>query len=323
MRQVEIKGTGSYVPPKVLKNDFFEKIGSNDAWIYSKLGIKERHVVENETTSDLAYEASKKAIEDAGIALSEIDLIIMATATPDTLVPSSACFVQSKLGLENTPAFDMSAVCTGGLYAMVTAIQFIKSGMYENILVIGADSFSKITDWDRRDSVFFGDGAGAMILSATDENKGFLEYEIFSDGKGKRAFQIPAGGSEMPTSQETLKKGLHYFQMDGKAVFDTATKVLPETIQNTLRRSDVSVDEIRMLVPHQPSIRILQSTAGQIGLPFEKVFTNMDKYANTSGATIPIALDEARKQHDFKSGDHIVFAAVGAGWTWGSALYQF
>ncbi len=321
--KVKILGTGSYVPNNIVKNDFFEKVGSNDQWIQSKLGIKERRIVTDETTSDLAYEAAKRAIENAGINKDEIDLIILATATPDMLVPSCACFVQEKLGLTGTPAFDMSAVCSGGLYAMVTASQFIKSGLYNNVLVIGADTFSKITDWERRDSVFFGDGAGAMILSSSDNDSGFIDYEIFSDGKGKKAFHIPAGGSVEPASEDSVKNKAHYFQMDGQAVYETATKVLPETLQNLFHKNNISVEQIKMLVPHQPSIRILQSTAEQIGLPFERVFTNMDKYANTSGGTIPIALDEAIKQHNFKTGDIIAFAAVGAGWAWGSALYQF
>ncbi len=321
--KVKIMGTGSYLPPKVVDNHYFERVGSNDEWIFSKLGIKERRVVENETTSDLAYKAAQKAIEDAGIDKADIDLIILATATPDMLVPSCACVVQEKLELSNTPSFDMSAVCSGGLYAMVTASQFIQSGMYQNILVIGADTFSNITDWERRDSVFFGDGAGAMILSASEDDSGFLDFEIFSDGKGKKAFHIPAGGSEKPASDKTVKNNQHYFQMDGQAVFETATKVLPETLKNIMNRNNVSVEALKMLVPHQPSIRILQSTAEQIGLPFERVFTNMEKYANTSGGTIPIALDEAIKQENFQKGDIIAFAAVGAGWAWGSALYQF
>jgi 3-oxoacyl-[acyl-carrier-protein] synthase-3 len=323
MNNAYIKGTGSYAPANIVKNDFFESVGSNDAWIQKNLGIKERRISTGETTSDLAAIAGKEAIKNAGLMPLDIDLIILATATPDKLAPSCACFVQEKIEAFNAVAFDISAVCSGALFATTTAVQFIKSGMYKNVLVIGADTFSNITDWNRRDAVFFGDGAGAMVISHTQEDKGFIDFLLHTDGRGKDCWNIPAGGSLLPTSEETLKKGLQYFQMDGPAVFQTAIKVVPESIKALLSKNKVSIEEINWLIPHQPSIRILEEVANRISLPWEKVMTNMDRYANTSGATIPIMLDETLKKNLLKKGDLVLFAAVGAGWTWGTALYKW
>jgi 3-oxoacyl-[acyl-carrier-protein] synthase-3 len=318
-----IKGTGSYLPPKILRNDFFESVGSSDKWIYNTLGIKERRITENETTSDLGYKASLNAIENAELTVLDIDLIIVATATPDRLAPSSACFVQEKLGAKNAVAFDISAVCSGALFATSIGVQFITSGMYKNVLVIGADTFSNIIDWERRDSVFFGDGAGAIVLSQTLEDKGFVEFLLHADGTGKDHFTVPAGGSELPASAKTVENGQHYFQMNGQEVYKTATDVVPKSINKLLKNNDVSVDAIKYMIPHQPSIGILKEIAKKIELPFEKVQTNMDKYANTSGGTIPIVLDEVLRKEKLTSGDLLLFAAVGAGWTWGTALYKW
>lgn len=317
-----IKGTGSYVPPKIVNNDFFEAIGSSDEWIFKNLGIKERRIAVGEVTSDLAYKAGLKALENTGVKPENIDLIIVATSTPDRQAPSTACFVQEKMGAFQAVAFDISAVCSGGLYGIAIASQFIETGMYQNVLVIGADTFSTITDWERKDSVFFGDGAGAILLSATTENKGFFAFDLHADGRGKYHFNIPAGGSELPASEETLKEKLHYFQMNGKEVFETATRVLPETINEILAANQLTTNDVDLVIPHQPSIRILQETARKVNIPFEKVMTNMDKYANTSGGTIPIVLDETYKSGKIQPGNLLLFAAVGSGWTWGSALYR-
>ena len=318
-----IKGTGSYAPKNVVKNDFFESVGSSDKWIYENLGIKERRISTGETTSDLAYQAGLIAIQDAGLKPQDIDLIIIATATPDRLAPSCACFVQEKLKASNAVAFDISAVCSGALFATATAVQYIKSGMYKNVLVIGADTFSTITDWNRRDAVFFGDGAGALVLSHTTQDKGFQDFILKTDGTGKEHFTIPAGGSEKPTSIDTLSSGEHYFKMNGSQVYKTAIDVVPKCIDEILSKNNCSIDQIKYLLPHQPSIRILQEVARRVGLPFEKVKTNMDRYANTSGGTIPIILDETLKENTFETGDLLLFAAVGAGWTWGTALYKW
>jgi len=318
-----IKGTGSYAPKNVVKNDFFESVGSSDKWIYENLGIKERRISTGETTSDLAYQAGLIAIQDAGLQVEDIDLIIIATATPDRLAPSCACFVQEKLKASNAVAFDISAVCSGALFATATAVQYIKSGMYKNVLVIGADTFSTITDWNRRDAVFFGDGAGALVLSNTTQDKGFQDFILKTDGTGKEHFTIPAGGSEKPASNDTLASGEHYFKMNGSQVYKTAIDVVPKCIDEILSKNNCSINQIKYLLPHQPSIRILQEVARRVGLPFEKVKTNMDRYANTSGGTIPIILDETLKENTFETGDLLLFAAVGAGWTWGTALYKW
>lgn len=322
MKNAYIKGTGSYTPPKVLKNDFFEAVGSSDEWIFKNLGIKERRIVDGEVTSDLAAKAALKALEDTDVQPRDVDLIIVATSTPDRQAPSTACFVQEKIGAPNAVAFDISAVCSGGLYGLAIGSQFIRTEMYKNVLVIGADVFSSITDWSRKDSVFFGDGAGAILLSGTDEDKGFGKFILHADGTGKMHFNIPAGGCEIPASEETLKNGQHYFEMNGKEVFNTATRVLPEVINEVLNEEKITADDVDWVIPHQPSIRILQKVAEEVNIPFEKVMTNMDKYANTSGGTIPIVLDETYRSGKIKPGDTLLFAAVGSGWTWGAALYK-
>ena len=323
MANAYIKGTGSYAPKNVVKNDFFESVGSSDKWIYENLGIKERRISTGETTSDLAYQAGLIAIQDAGLKAQDIDLIIIATATADRLAPSCACFVQEKLKATNAVAFDISAVCSGALFATATAVQYIKSGMYKNVLVIGADTFSTITDWGRRDAVFFGDGAGALLLSDTKEDKGFVDFLLHTDGTGKDHFTIPGGGSEKPSSEQTLKNNEHTFRMNGPQVYKTAIDVVPKCIDQLLEKNNCDIAQIKYLLPHQPSIKILQEVARRVGLPFEKVQTNMDKYANTSGGTIPIILDETLKNNTFETGDLLLFAAVGAGWTWGTALYKW
>ena len=253
----------------------------------------------------------------------ESDLVVLATATADRLAPSCACFVQEKLAAKNAVAFYISAVCSGALFAIATGVQFIKSGMYKNVLVIGADTFSNITDWSRRDAVFFGDGAGAILLSDTSEDKGFIDFILHTDGTGKDHFTIPAGGYETPTTQESIDKGQHFFQMNGHEVFKTAIEVVPKCISEILTNNNRTVDEIKFLLPHQPSIKILEEIAKRINMPFEKVKTNMDRYANTSGGTIPIILDETFKNNELEKGDLLLFAAVGAGWTWGTGLYKY
>lgn len=325
IRNVKIDGTGSYVPDYILTNEEISKrVHTTPEWIYENLGIRERRIAStDQCTSDLAAEAGLKAIADAGLRVEDIDLIIVATATPDRLAPSTAVIVQDKIKAYNAVAFDISAVCSGFLFGMSVAAQFISSHVYDHVLVIGADTFSRIVDWDRRDCVFFGDGAGAAILSAGENTEGFLAFRLYSNGEGKNNFTIPGGGSEFPASKETLEQNLHSFQMNGKAVYDTAVKVLPEAIMKVLEDVGLTVSQVNYMVPHQPSIRILRKTAETLGLPFERVMTNMDKYANTSGGTIPILLDELNKAGTLKKDDIILFAAVGSGWTWGSAVLRW
>ena len=326
VKNVKIIGTGSYIPETIYTNQYLETIiPTNDAWIRENLGIKERHIVaDNETTSDLAAQAAIRAVQDARLTVDDIDLIIVATATPDRKAPSTAAIVQDKIKAYNAAAFDISAVCSGFLFAMSVGSQYIASGVYNHVLVIGADTFSRIIDWERRDAVFFGDGAGAAVLSAANVTEGFLAYRLYTDSSNKKfGFTVPAGGSELPINEEALAKRLQYFQMDGRAVFDSAVSVLPKAISQVLADTGLSIEDIDLMIPHQPSIKILRKTAEIIGLPFEKVMTNMDKYANTSGGTIPILLDEVRKSGKIKSGNIILFAAVGSGWTYGAAIIKW
>lgn len=325
VRNVKIIGTGSYVPEKIFTNKYLETlVNTSDSWIQENLGIKERRIAgDNQSTSDLASEAALNAIKDSGLNKDHIDLIIVATSTPDRLAPSTAAIIQDKIEAYNAVAFDIAAVCSGFLYAMSVASQFIAAGVYDNVLVIGADTFSKITDWSRRDAVYFGDGAGAAVISSGNVNEGFLAFRLYTDGRGKWNFTIPAGGSEMPSTIKTVSNGLHYFQMNGKAVYETGTEVLPIAINQVLKDTGLTINDISYLIPHQPSIRILQKTAEIIGLPWEKVLTNMDRYANTSGGTIPILLDEVNKAGKLHKGDTIMFAAVGSGWTYGAAILKW
>ena len=325
VRNVKIIGTGSYVPEKIITNEELEKmVPTNSKWIEENLGIKERRIAaKNEATSDLAAKAGAQAITDSGLSKNDIDLIIVATATPDRLAPSTAAIVQDKLHTYNAVAFDIAAVCSGFLYGMSVATQFVAAGVYDNVLVIGADTFSRIVDWTRRDAVFFGDGAGAAVISHGNVNEGFLALRLYTDGRGKFNYTVPAGGSEMPASEDTISKGLHFFQMNGRAVYETGTEVLPRAIMQVLKDTGLSIHDIDYLIPHQPSIKILQKTAEILDLPWEKVMTNMDKYANTSGGTIPILLDEVKKAGKLKKGNNILFAAVGSGWTYGAAILKW
>jgi 3-oxoacyl-[acyl-carrier-protein] synthase-3 len=326
IRKVKIIGTGKYLPEQIYTNEYLESIvNTNSDWIFDNLGIRERHIaLKNQSTSDLAAKAALQAIEDAKIDKNDIDLIIVATATPDRLAPSTACIIQDKIQAYNAVAFDIAAVCSGFLFALSIGSQFIASGVYDKVLVVGADTFSKIIDWKRRDAVFFGDGAGAAILTHSDDyDEGFLAFRLYSDGRGKWNFTVPAGGSEMPASEETVKNRLHYFQMNGKEVYETGINVLPQAIKNVLLDCKLTIQDVDYLIPHQPSIAILKKTAEIIGLPFEKVMTNMEHYANTSGGTIPILLDEVNKSGKLTKGKIILFAAVGSGWTWGASLIKW
>ncbi len=324
IRNVKIIGTGSYVPETIYTNEYLETIlPTNSQWIYENVGIKERHIAApNQATSDLAAIAGQRAIDNAGLRNSDIELIIVATATPDRKAPSTAAFVQHKLQAYNAAAFDLAAVCSGFLFGMSVATQYIASGVYNNVLVIGADTFSKITDWTKRDAVFFGDGAGAAVVTHANITEGFLAYRLYTDSSTDMlGFTVPGGGSENPLHDQNLED--QYFQMNGKLVYASATIALPKAINQVLEDTGLSINDINLMIPHQPSIRILQKTAEIIGLPFEKVMYNMDKYANTSGGTIPILLDEVNKAGKIKKGDFILFAAVGSGWTYGASIIKW
>ena len=309
---IRIAGTGSCTPQRIVSNaELVRTAGGSERWIEENLGIKERRVVApGEYTSDLAAEAARQALAAAHIHPHEVDLVLVATATPDRASPSTACLVQHKLGMTHgCPAFDLSAVCSGFLYALSVGSQFIQSGIYRNVLVIGADTFSGITDWTRRDCVFFGDGAGAVVLQRTEGDDGFFCFELGADGRGQDHFTVFPGDA--------------FFSMNGKAVYETATSVLPRAILNLLARHHLTVADIALLIPHQPSLRVLRRTAEVLGLPLDRVGMNMDRYANTAGATIPLLFDEIVRSGRLQPDDLLVFAAVGSGWTWGAALYRW
>jgi 3-oxoacyl-[acyl-carrier-protein] synthase III len=324
VRNVKIIGTGSYVPETIFTNEYLETIvDTNSQWVFDNVGIRERRVASsNQATSDLAAIAGQRALDNAGLMSNDIDLIIVATATPDRKAPSTAAIVQHKLNAQNAVAFDINAVCSGFLFSMSVATQYIASGVYNNILVIGADTFSKITDWTRRDAVFFGDGAGAAVLTSAEVSEGFLAFRLYTDTANEMlGFTIPGGGSEIPLTNENMNQ--QYFLMNGRSVFNAAINALPKAITQALIDAGLEIKDIDIMIPHQPSIRILKKTADIIGLPFEKVMTNMDKYANTSAGTIPILLDELNQEGKLKKGDIVLFAAVGSGWTFGASIIKW
>ena len=319
-----IKGLGSYLPDRVLTNKQIEKtVKTSDTWIQDKLGIRERRIAADEVcSSDLALGSSVRALDDASVKASEIDLIIVATSTPDRISPSTACILQEKLGAFNAAAFDINAVCSGFLYGLQLASGLLKSGTYNNILLVATETYSRITDWQSRQCVFFGDGSGAVVLNSGNEES-FFDCLLYADGKGKENFTVKAGGSYMPCSLETLSERQHYFKMNGKQVYETGIKVLPAAINKILEKNNMTIDQVDHLVPHQPSINILKETAKIINLPFSKVATSMQVYANTAGASIPVTLDLLRKEKGIQSGSMLLFAAVGSGWTWGSSLIRW
>lgn len=303
---VKIRGIGSYVPDRVVSNTYLhEKYGTSESWPETYLGIRERRWVTDELSSDLGFMAAKEALEDAKISVGDIDLIVVATSTPDKISPSTACIISEKLG-SNCPCFDINSVCTGFLYGLNVCAPLIESRAYKNILLIATETYSKITDVNSRDCVYFGDGAGAVVLSPSDT--GWISTEVYSDGKGKNGFFTPIGST---------------FVMDGKAVFEAGTSKLPLAIEKIIRDTDSSMEEIKCMVPHQPGIKMLRTISEKVGFPFEKVITVMDKYANIAAASIPIALHDAVKSGRIEKGDRVLLASVGSGWTWGAGMIQF
>ena len=298
--KVGILGTGSYVPEKIMTNDDLAKIvDTNDEWITVRTGIKERRIVdENEGTSDLAFRAAQRAIEDAGIDKNEIDLVIVATMTPDYGTPSTAALVQDKLGI-SAAAFDLSAACTGFVYAYSAGHSFVKAGLYKKVLVIGAEAMSRVIDWtDRGTCILFGDGAGAVELL------------------------VPAGGTKEPVSKEKIDNKDIYLKMNGREIFKFAVRVFPETVEDVLGQAGITADEVDLFIPHQANIRIIESIAKRFKQPIDKFFVNLNKYGNTSAGSIPIALDEAIKEGKLKKGDKFVATGFGGGLTYGSILVE-
>lgn len=313
-----IVGTGSYVPEKLLTNeDLTKMVNTTDAWITERTGIKTRHITgPDEATSDLAAEAGRQALEAAGVAPEEVDCIVVGTCTPDMFFPSTGCLVQHKLGARNACAFDVSAACSGMIYSTSVGDAFIRSGQYKTVLVIGADAVTKMVDFtDRNTCVLFGDGAGAFVLRPGD-TPGIEYTELGADGSQSRILEIPAGGSRMPTSHETVDNGSHYVKAMGREVFKLAVRVMEKSVVEALEKCGLHSDQIDLLVPHQANLRIIDAGRQRLGLPWEKVWVNIDRYGNTTAGTIPIALDEAIRSGHAGPGKRIVLVSFGAGFTW-------
>ena len=326
MTKTKIVSTGSYLPEKVLTNYDLEKmVETSDQWITERTGIKERRIAnENQTASDLAYEASKVALGRADLNAEDIDLIITATVTGDMPFPSTACILQDKLGAKKAAAFDINAACSGFLYSLYVADSFIRSGMHKKILVVGTEVLSKITDWeDRTTCILFGDGAGAVIVEPTTEDRGIISMSINSDGSLWDLLHMPAGGSKIPASRESVDNKLHFIKMRGNETFKLAVRALEDLVIRILEENKLDPSQISLLIPHQANLRIIQATADRLGIPMEKVLINIDKYGNTSAASIPIALDEAVTSERVNEGDYILLEAFGGGLTWASALIKW
>jgi 3-oxoacyl-[acyl-carrier-protein] synthase-3 len=321
-----IISTGSYLPEKVLTNLDLEKmVETSDQWITERTGIKERRIINgNQAASDLAYQASKMAIERAGRKAEDIDLIIAATITGDMPFPSTACILQDKLGAKNAAAFDVNAACSGFLYSLYIADGFIRSGMHKRILAVGTEVLSTITDWeDRTTCVLFGDGAGAVIVEPTEEDRGIISMSINSDGSFWELLHMPAGGSKLPASRKSVDNKLHCIKMKGNETFKFAVRTLEDLVLKLLEENKLVPSQLSLLIPHQANLRIIQATADRLGLPMDKFLVNIDKYGNTSAASIPIALDEAVTTGRVKDGDYILLEAFGGGLTWASALIKW
>lgn len=323
---VLLQGIGSYLPERILTNDELAKtVDTSDEWIRTRTGIGERRVAANgQASSDLAVEAAKAAMADAGITAQDLDLIIVATMSPDMAFPSTACLVQHKLGARQVTAFDVTAACSGFLYALETATSLLKAGAYRHALVIGAEKMTSLMDWDDRTTcVLFGDGAGAAVLSKSDTpGEGVIQTILRADGERPSMLWMPGGGSANPATVETVENHQHFLKMNGKEIFKVAVRDMGQVALDVLETAGVSPEEVACFIPHQANIRIIDSMAKRMGVSMDRFLINIDRYGNTSAASIPIALVEARETGRIKSGDYVLMAAFGAGLTWGASLVK-
>ncbi len=327
VRYAHIVGWGKYVPTKVVTNaDLSRTVDTSDEWIVSRTGIRERRIVASpkETTATMSIAAAKEALQVAGIAPSELGLIIVATATPEYSFPATACVVQDALGAEDAGAFDLSAGCSGFVYGLAMGAQAISSGAQDCVLVIGAETLSRIVNWhDRETCVLFGDGAGAVVLRGGDAPGGVLSTLLRADGSGGESLMLPAGGSHQPPTLDTVTQGLHYVRMNGREVFRFATRVMDKAARQVVADAGLTMDNIEIFIPHQANLRIIQAAARALGMPMEKFFINLDRYGNTSSASIPVALCEAVAAGRIQPGDHVAMVGFGAGLTWAAAVVQW
>ncbi len=325
-KKIRIIGSGFYVPERILTNADLEKmVDTSDEWIMTRTGIKERHIVsDSQATSDLAIEASHRALKDAGLEIEDIDLIMVATSTPDTIFPSTACRVQEGLKINHAPAFDISAGCTGFLYGMIVSESLIINGTCRRILLVGGEVLTKITNWkDRSTCVLFGDAAGAVILEETTGESGMLSYYWKADGSLGELLNQPAGGTRIPASHESIDQDLHCLHMKGNEVFKHAVKRMGEAALEALQKAGLKKNDVDFLIPHQANIRIIEATGKRLNIPPEKVYSNIDRYGNVSVASIPIALHELKTEGCLKTGDIVVMDAFGAGFTWAAVVYRW
>lgn len=326
MKRARITGTGSYVPEKVWTNADLEKfVDTSDEWIVTRTGISERHVIaDDQNTSDLASNAAKNALEMAGVAAEDIDLIVLATITADYPWPASACIVQENIGAKNAFAYDLSAACSGFLYALDTAVAQIESGRINKALVIGAEALTRIIDWkDRNTCVLFGDAAGAVVLEAVEGDRGILSTHLHSDGAFLDLLYQPGFGTRHMPSEEAVRDRGYFLKMEGNEVFKVAVRMLTEVAQEAVAHNGMTMEDIDLFIPHQANIRILEATAKRLKLPAEKVYINVNRFGNTSAATIPLAMDEANRAGKLKENDLILLDAFGGGFTWASALMRW
>jgi 3-oxoacyl-[acyl-carrier-protein] synthase-3 len=325
-RRSVILGTGSELPSQVVTNRDLEKmVDTSDEWITVRTGIKERRVLEEgKGNADMAFHAARRALEDAGMKAKDLDAIIMGTVSADFLMPSSACVLEDMLGARNAFSFDVGAACSGFLNAIAVADSFIRSGKINNALVVGSDTLSRWLNWqDRATCILFGDGAGAAVLGASENGAGILSTKLRTDGSYVKALYVPAGGSLKPATPETVKKNEHTITMNGKEVFKIAVRSMEEISRQALAEAGVGIEQVSLVIPHQANQRIIVALAERLGVPMEKVMVNLEKYGNTSAASIPVALDEARRQGRIKPGDIVLLNAFGAGFAWGAAVIKF
>ena len=325
-RYAHITGWGMAVPDKILTNkDLEAMVDTNDEWIVSRTGIRERRIAkEDETTASLAVDASLRALSVANLPPQKLDLIVIATSSPEYIFPATACLVQDQIGAVNAGAFDLSAACSGFIYALNVATQAICSGSIRNALVIGSETLSRIINWqDRNTCILFGDGAGAFVLQANDTPGGLLSAVMRSDGSGSNALSVPGGGSKIPTSHESVTNGLHYIHMNGREVFRFATRVMASSSQEAVEKAELKMEDISLIIPHQANSRIIEAAARGLNFPLEKVVINVDRYGNTSTASIPIATCEAIQDGRLNPGEKAIFVGFGAGLTWGAAVIQW
>jgi 3-oxoacyl-[acyl-carrier-protein] synthase-3 len=327
LQRVKISALGTYVPPRLLTNADLEKlVDTNDQWIMDRVGIRERHIVDKGVaTSDLAVEAAKKALAERGIDPSDLDLIIVATVTPDMFFPATACLVQHKLGAKNVWGFDLSAACSAFVYALQVGAQFVATGSHKKVLVIGADVMSSIIDYtDRATCVIFGDAAGAVLLEpSADESVGLIDFLHEVDGSGGLSLYMPGGGSLNPSTHETVDKKMHFVHQDGAAVFKFAVRKMAALCEEILKRNNIKGSDIDAFIPHQANKRIITATADRLNLPPESVIINIERYGNTTAGTIPLAMETARQEGKLKKGSLVLLASVGAGFTLGATLLRW